>query len=49
MSRKLNILVVDDDVANAESLAELFQMDDHRVIIAYDGQQAVDGTRAVAR
>jgi two-component system, response regulator, stage 0 sporulation protein F len=42
MSRKLNILVVDDDVANAESLAELFAMDDHRVIIAYDGQQAVE-------
>jgi DNA-binding NtrC family response regulator len=42
MSRKLNILVVDDDAANAESLAELFQMDDHRVIIAYDGQQAVE-------
>jgi DNA-binding NtrC family response regulator len=42
MSRKLNILVVDDDAANAESLAELFQMDDHRVIIAYDGQQAIE-------
>ncbi len=42
MTRKLNILVVDDDAANAESLAELFQMDDHRVIIAYDGQQAVE-------
>jgi DNA-binding NtrC family response regulator len=42
MSRKLNILVVDDDAANAESLAELFEMDDHRVIIAYDGQQAVE-------
>lgn len=42
MSRKLNILVVDDDAANAESLAELFAMDDHRVIIAYDGQQAVE-------
>jgi DNA-binding NtrC family response regulator len=42
MTRKLNILVVDDDVANAESLAELFQMDGHRVVIAYDGQQAVE-------
>ena len=42
MTRKLNILVVDDDVANAESLAELFEMDNHRVIIAYDGQQAVE-------
>jgi DNA-binding NtrC family response regulator len=42
MARKLNILVVDDDVANAESLAELFAMDDHQVIIAYDGLQAVE-------
>lgn len=42
MSRKLNILVVDDDAANADSLAELFSMDDHRVIVAYDGQQAVE-------
>jgi two-component system response regulator (stage 0 sporulation protein F) len=42
MSRQLNILVVDDDAANAESLAELFQMENHRVIVAYDGQQAVE-------
>lgn len=42
MSRKLNILVVDDDAANADSLAELFSMDDHRVIVAYDGEQAVE-------
>lgn len=42
MSKKLNILVVDDDVANADSLAELFEMDDHRVIVAYDGQQAIE-------
>ncbi|MFO1034612.1 MAG: response regulator [Hyphomicrobiales bacterium] len=42
MTRKLNILVVDDDAANAESLAELFGMDEHRVIVAYDGQQAIE-------
>jgi DNA-binding NtrC family response regulator len=42
MTRKLNILVVDDDAANAESLAELFAMDNHRVIVAYDGQQAIE-------
>ncbi|NMD08198.1 MAG: response regulator [Phyllobacteriaceae bacterium] len=46
MSRKLNILVVDDDTANADSLAELFSMDDHRVIVAYDGQQAVEAFSA---
>lgn len=42
MSRALNILVVDDDAENAESLAELFAMDDHKVIVAYDGQQAIE-------
>ena len=42
MSRQLNILVVDDDAANAESLAELFAMDNHRVIVAYDGDQAIE-------
>ncbi len=42
MSRSLNILVLDDDVENAESLAELFAMDDHKVIVAHDGQQAIE-------
>jgi DNA-binding NtrC family response regulator len=42
MSRKLNILVVDDDAGNAESLAELFELENHRVIVAYDGQQAIE-------
>jgi DNA-binding NtrC family response regulator len=42
MSRQLNILVVDDDAGNAESLAELFSMENHRVIVAYDGQQAIE-------
>jgi DNA-binding NtrC family response regulator len=42
MSRKLNILVVDDDAGNAESLAELFISENHRVIVAYDGQQAIE-------
>jgi DNA-binding NtrC family response regulator len=42
MGRSLNILVVDDDVENAQSLAELFMLDDHKVIVAYDGQQAIE-------
>lgn len=42
MSRPLNILVLDDDAENADSLAELFAMDDHRVIVAYDGEQAIE-------
>lgn len=42
MTRSLNILVVDDDTGNADSLAELFESENHRVIVAYDGQQAVE-------
>jgi len=42
MPRILNILVVDDDMENAASIADLFAADNHRVIIAYDGQQAID-------
>ncbi len=46
MPRKLRILVVDDDAENADSLAELFGMDEHQVIVAYDGQQAIDAFAA---
>ena len=42
MRKSLNILVVDDDAENADSLAELFALDDHKVIVAYNGQQAID-------
>ncbi|MGA7266725.1 MAG: response regulator [Aestuariivirga sp.] len=42
MTRPLNILVLDDDADNADSLAEVFAMDDHRVIVAYNGQQAIE-------
>ncbi len=42
MTKQLRILVVDDDVENAASLAELFEADDHRVTVAHDGQQAID-------
>ncbi|MDE2384278.1 MAG: response regulator, partial [Alphaproteobacteria bacterium] len=46
MSKQLNILVVDDDAENAESIAELFSADNHRVIVAYNGQQAIDAYAA---
>jgi CheY-like chemotaxis protein len=46
MGKVLNILVVDDDVENAESLAELFSLDDHKVIVAHNGQEAVDAYNA---
>jgi DNA-binding NtrC family response regulator len=39
--RKLNILVVDDDADNAESLAELFSLYGHDVSVAYNGAEAV--------
>ncbi len=42
MKKSLNILVVDDDEENADSLAELFMLDDHKVIVAYNGQQAIE-------
>jgi DNA-binding NtrC family response regulator len=46
MSKKLNILVVDDDVENAEALAELLSLDNHDVTVAFNGQQAVDAYSA---
>jgi CheY-like chemotaxis protein len=42
MSKLLNILVVDDDTENANALAELFSLDNHNVIVAHDGLQAVE-------
>lgn len=42
MGRMLNILVLDDDAENADSIAELFATDDHKVIVAYNGQQAIE-------
>ena len=44
--KQLNILVVDDDAENAASIAELFSADNHRVIVAYNGQEAIDAYAA---
>jgi PAS domain S-box-containing protein len=44
--RKLRILVADDNVDAAESLAMLLRSDGHEVVTAHDGQQAVDAARA---
>lgn len=46
MAKSLYILVVDDDNENADSLAELFQMDDHKVRVVYSGQEAIDAYEA---
>jgi two-component system response regulator HydG len=41
MTRSLSILVVDDDADNANSLAEIFEMEGHRVTVVYDGESAI--------
>ena len=41
MTRLLNILVVDDDIDNAQSLGELFEMEGHRVTVALSGEAAI--------
>jgi two-component system, NtrC family, response regulator HydG len=46
MARALSILVLDDNTDNADALAELLSMDDHKVKVAYNGQDAVDAYRA---
>jgi CheY-like chemotaxis protein len=45
MARALSILVLDDNIDNADALAELLSMDDHNVKVAYSGQEAVDAYR----
>lgn len=42
MSKLLNILVLDDDTENADALAELLSSENHRVLVAYDGKQAIE-------
>lgn len=42
MTRELSILVVDDDVDNAMSLSELFELEGHRVRTVYSGQDAIN-------
>ncbi len=41
----LRILVVDDDRDAADSLAELFDMEGHQVVTAYDGNAAIQAYR----
>ena len=41
MANVMNILVVDDDTDAADSLAELFEMEDHEVTVAYNGEAAI--------
>ena len=42
MTEALKILVVDDDVDNAQSLGELFEMEGHSVSVVHSGQAAID-------
>ena len=39
--RKLNILVVDDDKDNANSLGELFEFEGHNTQVVYSGKEAI--------
>ncbi len=41
MKRCLRILVVDDDIDNAQSLAELFEMEGHQSMVVHSGEAAV--------
>jgi DNA-binding NtrC family response regulator len=45
-SKQLHILVVDDDVDNANSLAEIFEMEGHLVTRAHSGIQAIKAYEA---
>jgi two-component system, NtrC family, response regulator HydG len=42
MTAKLNILVVDDDIDNALSLGEIFEMEGHGVSVVHSGQEAIN-------
>jgi two-component system, NtrC family, response regulator HydG len=48
MGRILSILVLDDNADNANSLAELLALDDHKVSVVYSGQEAIDAYRATS-
>jgi two-component system response regulator HydG len=41
MTRKLNILVVDDDVDNGESLGELLELEGHTATVVHSGEAAI--------
>jgi len=46
MRKKLDILVVDDDHDNANSMGELFELEGHRVKVVYNGPDAIAAYRA---
>ncbi len=48
MAKSLKILVVDDDVDVAESLADILEFDGHDVALAHSGQDAVRHLEAQA-
>ncbi len=41
MVRSLRILVVDDDIDNAQSLAELFDLEGHEAMVVHSGEAAI--------
>ncbi len=47
MGQPLSILVVDDDADNAMSLAELFELEGHRVQVVHSGEAAIEAYKTV--
>ena len=45
MNKTLQILVVDDDKDNANSLAEIFELEGHTVVRAHSGKEAITAFR----
>lgn len=46
-TKSLKILIVDDDADAADSLGELFEMEDHDVTVAYSGDEAIEAYKTV--
>ncbi len=46
MARTLSILVLADNADNADALADLLSMEDHKVKVVYSGQAAIDAYRS---
>ena len=46
MNKGLQILVVDDDKDNANSLAEIFELEGHTVVRAHSGKEAITAFRS---
>ncbi len=46
MSRQYHVLVVDDDIDNAQSLGELFELEGHLATVVHSGHAAIEAFRS---